>query len=415
MALRGDLTFPGDKSLSHRALMLAALAHGDSTISNLSAGADVRSTRRCLEACGVEIRTAGKTVQVQGGTLTTPSHPLDCGNSGTTVRLLAGLLAGQGITATFTGDDSLSRRPMQRIITPLEKMGVTCHSNSGHLPLTIEPGPLHGIDYTLPVASAQVKSSLLLAALGAEGATTVREPYTSRDHTERLLTYFGLPIQREGLTIRLRGGTHRWPPFDFAIPGDPSTAAYFAAAAAIIPDSCLTLKNISLNPTRTGFFSALETMGGNLSYEKVNKRLGEPAGDLEVTSASLRGYSPRREEIPALIDEIPILAVLATQAEGETRITGASELRVKECDRIHAVVFNLKQMGADIREQDDGFIINGPTLLRGASIRTFHDHRIAMAFTVAGLISDGPTVLDDPACVQISSPEFFSFLEKIKQ
>ena len=415
MVIKGALTFPGDKSISHRALMFAALADGESRISNLSTGADVQSTRECLEACGIEIKDDGNDVVVKGEQFSDPTKPLDCGNSGTTTRLLLGLLAGQGINATLVGDDSLSSRPMNRILDPLSQMGLISESNDGKLPITIHKSDMTGIHYESPVASAQIKSAVLLAALGASGKTSFKEPILSRDHTEKMLHGLGANISIDGLTATISNLTSPLSNFEISVPGDPSTAAFFAASAALVPNSEIVLNRVLANPLRTGLFAALERMGAGMECLDQWDEAGERIGNLKIFHQPMIGISITKTGVPGLIDELPIIAILATQAKGETKVRGAEELRVKECDRIHAVCKNLKNMGADIEELDDGFIINGPTPLNGTTIETFHDHRITMAFTIAGLIAEGDTVLNHPKCVSISYPEFFDVLEQLKQ
>jgi len=414
MVIKGTLTFSGDKSISHRALMFSALANGESRISNLSTGADVQSTRKCLEACGVEIRDEGNEVVVNGGKLSDPIDFLDCGNSGTTTRLLLGLMAGQGINATFIGDDSLSSRPMNRIMAPLYQMGLKSENNDGKLPITICKSDLNGIRYKSPVASAQVKSAVLLAGLGASGETSITEPISSRNHTEIMLSELGANLSTDGLASTVSSMNCPLLPFDLTVPGDPSTAAFFAASAALVPNSELVLTRILVNPTRTGFFTALEKMGATIERLNLWDEAGELIGNLKICHQSLKGIIIDKNDVPGLIDELPIIAVLATQANGRTEVFGAEELRVKECDRIHALCKNLNKMGADIEELQDGFIVNGPTPLKGVNIETFHDHRIAMAFTIAGLVTNGNVVLDHPECASISFPEFYDVLENLK-
>jgi len=415
MVIKGALTFPGDKSISHRALMFAALADGESRISNLSTGADVQSTRECLEACGIEIKDDGNDVVVKGEQFSDPTKPLDCGNSGTTTRLLLGLLAGQGINATLVGDDSLSSRPMNRILDPLSQMGLISESNDGKLPITIHKSDMTGIHYESPVASAQIKSAVLLAALGANGKTSFKEPILSRDHTEKMLHGLGANISIDGLTATISNLTSPLSNFEISVPGDPSTAAFFAASAALVPNSEIVLNRVLANPLRTGLFAALERMGAGMECLDQWDEAGELIGNLKICHQSLKGIIIDENDVPGLIDELPIIAILATQANGRTEVCGAEELRVKECDRIHALCKNLKKMGADIEELQDGFIIHGPTPLKGADIETFHDHRIAMAFTIAGLVTNGDVVLDHPECVSISFPEFYDVLENLKQ
>ncbi|MEA1882164.1 MAG: 3-phosphoshikimate 1-carboxyvinyltransferase [Candidatus Marinimicrobia bacterium] len=415
MGIKGEITFPGDKSISHRSLMFGALANGKSRISNLSSGADVQSTRACLEACGIQFQDDGNDVIVTGGRFSDPEQPLNCGNSGTTTRLLLGFLAGQGINATFNGDDSLSSRPMNRILDPLSQMGLKSESNNGKLPITIYKSHLTGIHYESPVASAQVKSAVLLAGLGASGETSITEPILSRDHTEKMLAVLGANISVNGLSTTIGKSISPLSDFELSVPGDPSTAAFFAAAAALVPDSEIILNRILRNPTRIGFYGALNSMGAGMDCLEQWNETGETIGKLKIFNQPLHAITITKDDVPGLVDELPIIAILATHANGETEVRGAEELRVKECDRIHAVCSNLKKMGSKIEELEDGFIINGPTPLKGAEIETFHDHRIAMAFTIAGLVSDGDIILDHPECASISYPEFYDELERLKQ
>lgn len=413
--IKGKITFPGDKSISHRSLMFAALADGESRISNLSTGTDVQSTRECLEACGIDIRDDGDDMVVTGGKFADPKQPLDCGNSGTSTRLLLGLLAGQGVNATFIGDESLSSRPMNRILDPLSQMGLKSKSNNGKLPITIYKSDLTGIEYGSPVASAQVKSAVLLAGFGASGETSVTEPILSRDHTEKMLKGLGGNISTHGLTTTISPLTSPLLSFDLTVPGDPSTAAFFAAASSIVPNSEIILNRVLRNPTRIGFYGALQKMGAGMDCQEQWEDAGETIGNLKVFQQPLNAITITKDDVPGLVDELPIIAILATQAKGKTEVRGAEELRVKECDRIHAICKNLKIIGANIEELEDGFIIHGPTQLKGGEIETFHDHRIAMAFTIAGLVSDGDIILDYPECASISYPEFYDELERLNQ
>jgi 3-phosphoshikimate 1-carboxyvinyltransferase len=413
--IKGKITFPGDKSISHRSLMFAALAEGESRISNLSTGTDVQSTRECLEACGIDIRDDGDDVVVTGGKFADPKQPLDCGNSGTSTRLLLGLLAGQGVNATFIGDESLSSRPMNRILDPLSQMGLKSKSNNGKLPITIYKSDLTGIEYDSPVASAQVKSAVLLAGFGASGETSVTEPILSRDHTEKMLKGLGGNISTHGLTTTISPLTSPLLSFDLTVPGDPSTAAFFAAASSIVPNSEIILNRVLRNPTRIEFYGALQKMGAGMDCQEQWEDAGETIGNLKVFQQPLNAITITKDDVPGLVDELPIIAILATQAKGKTEVRGAEELRVKECDRIHAICKNLKIIGANIEELEDGFIIHGPTQLKGGEIETFHDHRIAMAFTIAGLVSDGDIILDYPECASISYPEFYDELERLNQ
>lgn len=413
MAIKGTLSFPGDKSISHRALMIGALTEGPCKITNLSTGLDVRTTRQCLEACGITIETRADYTIVHGGELQNPARDLDCGNSGTTVRLLTGLLAGKQIHARLVGDKSLSKRPMNRIIRPLQSMGAHIESADGKLPMELFPKQLAGFQYTMPIASAQVKSAIIFAALGAPDVTVIHEPIPSRDHTERMLNALGASIHTEDGAISIHPAQKKLSSFNLNVPGDPSTAAFFATAAAIVPDSEIILKDVLRNPTRTGFYAALEMMGGELESLEERVENGESIGTLKIRTAGLRGITIEGDMIPALIDEIPLIAILATQAEGTTIVKDARELRFKESDRITAIVSNLAKMGVPVKEYQDGFAITGPMKLKGCNIQTHGDHRIAMAFAIAGLISDAKVTLDDSTCVDISFPEFYTQLEEV--
>ena len=413
MPIRGIIHLPGDKSISHRALMLAALSDGECIIHNLSTGEDVESTRNCLQDCGIESRKEKSIVYIMGGDFKSPISPLDCGNSGTTTRLLSGLLSGQEMDVQLMGDESLSARPMGRIILPLTKMGAEISCNDSKLPLSISSKSLNGIEYTLPVASAQVKSSIMFAALGAMGKTKIVEPVKTRDHSEIMLESLGVEIsvnKNEILVSPLKGKLNS---FELTIPGDPSSAAFFATAAAMIPNSDLTIKNISANPTRVGFFHSLEKMGGGVIWKNLHHECGELVGDVQIYYQPLHGITISKDQVPSLIDELPIIAVLASTADGPTIVEGAEELRVKETDRIHAICKNLSAMGVEVIEKKDGFIINTPNILQSASIESFGDHRIAMAFTIAGLNAGIYNQIDDMDCVNISFPEFLETLKSI--
>ena len=413
MNLTGEIFFPGDKSISHRSLMFAALCNGKSKISNLSTGKDVQSTKNCLIDCGIKIYNEKSSYIVEGGKFINPKKELDCGNSGTTVRLLAGLLSGQNINATFVGDESLSNRPMKRIIEPLKLMGLNCSSKNFTLPLKIKSSKLNGINYKSQIASAQVKSAVLLAALGSNKPTSFIEPVLSRNHTEIMLKALGVPINTEKLKTTISKIPKKLKPFNFNIPGDPSSAAFFAGAASMVKNSNLVLKNISGNDTRLGIFSILKQMGVTVLKSNKKNILGEKIIDITIKNKRLNGIKINENQIPSIIDEIPIIAIIASQAKGQTKITGAKELRYKESDRISSIVLNLKKMGADITELEDGMIINGPKKLKGTFIKTYHDHRIAMAFKIASIIADGENQLDSIDCVDISYPEFFETLTKI--
>ena len=416
-AIGGEARVPGDKSISHRALILGALAHGEMEIRGLSPAADVESTARCLRALGVEISPVGDRTVIAGAGpkgLSPPRTPLDCGNSGTTMRLLAGVLAGRPFAAVLMGDESLSRRPMRRIIEPLSRMGADIVGRDGEFPpLRVRGGGLRGISYALPVASAQVKSAVLLAGLQAAGETEVVEPGPSRDHTERMLAYLGAPIEVEGRRIRVRAGELQARPI--AVPGDFSSAAFLIAACAARPGCTLLVRDVGVNPTRTGLLDVLREMGADVSVLDQREMGGEPVADLLVRGRELRAVEVGGALVPRLIDELPVLAVLATQAEGITVIRDARELRVKESDRIAAMVGNLRRLGAEVRELPDGMEIRGPCRLRGARLPGFRDHRVVMACAVAGLYAAGETAIEGAEWAAISFPGFFRVLEGIRR
>jgi len=414
--LCGELIVPGDKSISHRALMLASLAETSTEIHGLSPCADVNSTRQCLNSLGVKITIDGDTFTVHGNGLHSyvePQQVLDAGNSGTTIRLLSGILAGQPFVSTLTGDESLKKRPMKRIIEPLQQMGARINGvENGFAPLTIMGGSLKGIAYQLPVASAQVKSCVLLAGLFADGKTTVIEPAKSRDHTERLLKFIGATLEIEGHQISVNGRPHLRS-HTLIVPGDLSSAAFFIAAASVIKNSDITIKNVGINPTRTGILDVLQQMGCVFKFQNNRHVNNEPCADIRIRPAALKGIKIGGEFIPRVIDEIPILAVIATQAQGQTIIRDAAELRIKETDRLAAVCTNLQKMGARVTELPDGLVIEGEQTLGGAEIDTFDDHRIAMAFAIAGLLAQGETHISHAECVNISYPNFFEQLEAL--
>jgi 3-phosphoshikimate 1-carboxyvinyltransferase len=414
--LVGSVRMPGDKSISHRYAMLAAIAEGPSEIHGFSASADCRSTLECLEQLGVRIDRRDEVLTIQGAGLAglkPPAGPLDAGNSGTTMRMLAGILAGQPFRSVLTGDASLSRRPMKRVIDPLTRMGARIRSAEGGLPpLEIEGGTLKPIRYELPVPSAQVKSAVLLAGLFAEGETEVIEPVATRDHTEIALEQMGADISRHGRTIAVRGYA-RLEGRKLYVPGDISSAAFFLVAALLVPESNLVIENVGLNPTRTAILDLLAPMGGRVRVLNVEMVNGELLGNLHVEASKLQGGEIPPEAVPGLIDELPVLAVLGTQTEQGLAFHGAAELRVKESDRIAVVAENLRRMGAEVEEFPDGLRVAGQQKLRGAEIETRGDHRMAMAFTVAGLIADGPTIIRDSACVDVSFPDFFETLARV--
>lgn len=415
-SVRSSLTVPGDKSLSHRALMFSALAQGDSEIRGLLRAADVHSTWACLSALGAEIVEDGELIRVSGRGLyglRAPARALDCGNSGTTMRLLMGMLAGQPFGCQLIGDASLSRRPMRRIAGPLVEMGAQISLREDiYAPVAIHASRLSGIDYRLPVASAQLKSALLLAGLYASEPVVLRGEIASRDHTERLLPHFGVRLETRRDRIRIEPG-QQLQATRFDVPGDPSTAAFWLAAAAILPGSELEIKGVSLNPTRLGFVRVLQRMGADITLE-ARDQVTEPIGDMRIRCASLKATAVAGTEIPDLIDEVPLIAVLGAMARGRTEVRGAQELRVKESDRLEAVALNLRRMGAEIELFEDGFAIEGPQPLKGAEIDPHDDHRIAMAFAIAGLAAEGQTRIHDSGCVAISYPEFFTILHSLK-
>jgi 3-phosphoshikimate 1-carboxyvinyltransferase len=411
-----EITVPGDKSISHRAVMFGALANGTTEIFGLSMGQDVKSTIRCLKELGISVSTVDGMLKVTGQGLRglrAPKNGLDAGNSGTTMRLMAGILAGQDFSTTLTGDESLSKRPMKRIIEPLQKMGASIQGTAeGYAPLAIKGTILSSYKHELAVASAQVKSALLLAGMYARGKTAVSEPVKSRDHTERMLSYLGANIGIDENMVTIEG----FPLLKAApiyVPGDISSAAFFIVAATIVPNSNLIVKNIGINPTRVGILDALRIMGADIVEDSFTIKNYEPSTNLHIKSIPLNGTTISREMIPKIIDEIPVFAVAATQAKGETVIRDAKELRVKETDRINAVVENLRRMGAAVEELPDGMIIQGEQKLKGAVINSYHDHRIAMAFTIAGLLAQGETVIENAECVDISFPGFFMQLEEL--
>lgn len=420
--MRGELTVPGDKSISHRAVMLGSIAQGTTEITNFLKGADCLSTIRCFRQMGVSIEEKPDCILVHGRGLrglTSPDGTLNTGNSGTTTRLMSGILAGQRFSSLLSGDDSLNSRPMKRIMDPLGQMGarITSVNGNGCAPLSIHPGDLHGIAYTSPVASAQVKSAILLAGLYADGETSVTEPVLSRNHTELMLQNFGAYV----MTALHPGGsaTAYVEPCQelygqqVYVPGDISSAAYFIAAALLTPGSELLIKNVGTNFTRAGFLKVCEAMGADVTL--VNKTIegGEPRADILARSSALKGTVIEGELIPTLIDEIPILAVMAALAEGTTVIQDAAELKVKETNRIDTVTAGLAAMGAHVTPTEDGMIIEGGSCLTGARIQSHLDHRIAMAFTVAGLAAQGETFIEDSQCVDVSYPEFFQTLEQL--
>jgi len=413
--VRGKARVPGDKSISHRALILGAMAKGEAEIRGLSPARDVRSTADCLRSLGVEVYWEGEKASIHGRgpeLLSPPTRPLDCGNSGTTMRLLAGVLAGRPFESVLVGDESLSRRPMRRVVEPLSLMGAEIHARAGNFPpLRVRGGHLRGIYYRLPVASAQVKSAILLAGLQAEGETVVEEPLPSRDHTERMLLFLGAELEKDGARIRLVPGELRARPV--GVPGDFSSAAFLLAAAAPRPGAEVLVQGVGVNPTRIGFLEVLREMGADVAVLGRDEIGGEPVADIRVRGGELRAIELGGEIVPRMIDEIPLVFVLATQAAGTTVVRGARELRVKESDRISAMAENLRRLGAEVREFPDGMEVSGPCRLKAARLSGFMDHRVVMASAVAALFAEGESLIEGAEWADVSFPGFFSVLEGI--
>ena len=414
--LHGEITVPGDKSISHRAVMFGSLAKGTTRITHFLEGADCLSTISCFRKMGIDIENNNGEILVHGKGLrglSSPTDILDVGNSGTTTRLISGILAGQNFVSELTGDDSIQSRPMKRIMTPLLSMGADITSIKGNncVPLRIAGHPLKAIHYDSPVASAQVKSCVLLAGMYSDGVTSVTEPVLSRNHTEIMLNYFGAQVTSEGTTASIvpEPSLHAR---EITVPGDISSAAYFIAAGLLVPGSEILLKNVGINPTRDGLLRVCKDMGADITMLNVNMD-GEPTADLLVRTSSLHGTTVGGEIIPTLIDEIPMIAVMAAFAEGTTIIKDAKELKVKESDRILVMAEKLSRMGADITPTDDGMIIHGGKPLHGAVIDSYLDHRVAMSFAIAGLLCDGPLSIKGGDCVKISYPEFYEDLYRL--
>ena len=419
LTVKGSLCLPGDKSISHRAALIAALADGPSEITNFSTARDCASTLACLRGLGVSIEHDGEKLRFAGSQkFVSPSQPLDCGNSGSTIRMLAGVLAGHDLAAELIGDESLSTRPMRRIIEPLELMGARIEATDGKPPLRIEgSGQPRAISYKLPVASAQVKSAILFAGLNATGRTTVMETSRTRDHTEKLFAGFGVPVVVNDLSVTLDGPA-RFTGGDITIPGDISSAAFFIAAAMLLPGSELVIKDVGLNPTRTAFLSVLKSWGADISTTDFRMERNEPVGTITVRGGIGEADGDRvldGDQIPLLIDELPLLAVVGTQIEGGIEIRDAGELRHKESDRLAATARNLLAMNADVQELANGLRITQPAKLRGASIDSYGDHRITMAFSVAALIANGETEIRGSESAAVSFPEFFELLDSLVQ
>ena len=415
--LNGTITVPADKSITHRAIMLSSIASGKSCVKNYLKSDDCLMTMNAFKQMGVNIEQKENSLIINGvgiNGLKNPVKEIYAGNSGTTTRLLSGVLAGQNFSSTITGDASLSKRPMKRVIEPLSLMGVNINAKENNfLPMTINAnGNLKAINYVSPVASAQVKSCILFAGLYADGITTVTEPIKSRDHSERMFKTFGADISVDGLSVNIKKCNELYSR-EINVPCDISSAAFFIVAGLIVPNSNIKILNVNINKTRDGILTVLKNMGANIVLDNVRDVSGEPVADIEIKSSKLNSTSFGKEIVPALIDEIPVIVLAATQAEGQTVISGAKELKVKESNRIHSVASQLNKMGADIQETDDGFIINGPAKLKGAIVDSFDDHRIAMMLSVAGLIADGETEILKSDCVKISFANFYEVLKKV--
>jgi len=424
-SINGGIELPGDKSVSHRYGMLAALAEGTSELRHFAAAADCHSTLACMKALGAEVKVDKDTVRVTGhGThgLRASKKVLDAGNSGTTMRLLTGILAGQEFASKLTGDESLQKRPMKRVVGPLREMGAEIRARDDNFaPLEIRGGKLRAISYAMPMASAQVKSAVLLAGLFADGETSVIEPAKTRDHTELALEEFGANIERHGLTVKIHGlnngggGSLKAKTLD--VPGDLSSAVFFIAAASLFPESSVLIHNVGLNPTRTAILDVFLSMGASIQMQQLKSAQGEVSGDLAVRGATLKGGVIEGKTIPLVIDELPMLAALGPYTEEGIEIRDAAELRVKESDRIAALAENLRRMGAKVQERPDGLQVagRGAGKLHGAEIETYGDHRIAMAFAVAGLAAEGKTIIRDADCAAVSFPSFYDELNRLAE
>jgi 3-phosphoshikimate 1-carboxyvinyltransferase len=416
-SLKGQISIPGDKSISHRSIMFGAIADGTTTVTNFLTGDDCLSTISCFRKLGVEIEQEEEKVVVHGkgiDGLTEPKEVLDVGNSGTTIRLMLGILAGRPFFSTLIGDSSIGKRPMTRVTKPLLQLGadIDGRNDGEYTPISIRGGSLEGIEYDLPVASAQVKSSILLAGLQAKGKTTVNEPSRTRDHTERMIRHFGGQVEVNGLSVSVQGG-QGLRGADVHVPGDISSAAFFLVAGAIVPNSEITLKNVGLNPTRTGIIDVLKEMGADLQIINEESEAFEPVGDLVIKTSDLKGITIEGDMIPRLIDEIPVIALLATQAEGATVIKDAEELKVKETNRIDTVVHELTKLGANIEATDDGMIIHGKDTLTGGTVNSHGDHRIGMMLAIASLICSENTILENQEAISVSYPTFFEHLNSL--
>jgi len=416
--LKGNISVPGDKSISHRSLILGSIAQGETRIYNFLNSLDCLQTLECMQSLGAEIELGEDNfIKIKGKGLyglKEPKDMLEVGNSGTTIRLLAGLLSGQNFYSVLNGDHSIRKRPMKRVVQPLRLMGADIWGREdGQLaPLSIKGSLLNPLQYTLPVASAQVKSSLLLAGLYAAGETIIKEPLLTRDHTERMLSLMEADIMISHQEIIIIGGKYL-KGTDLFIPGDISSAAYFIAAASMLKSSQIVISQVGVNPTRTGIIKILKRMGAKINILNYQLKSNEPRADLEIEYSELKGIEIMPEEVPFLIDELPLIALVATQAEGKTIVSGAKELRVKETDRLKAIVSELKKMGANIKEKEDGFIVVGPSKLQGAACESYHDHRIAMSLAIAALLAEGKTVIKNSECIDISFPGFENTLQKL--
>lgn len=415
--LVGNVTIPGDKSISHRSVMFGSIAHGETKVTNFLPGDDCLSTISCFRKLGVTIEESDNELRIIGNGfegLTEPSELLDVGNSGTTIRLLMGILAGRPFFSSLIGDESIGKRPMTRVTVPLSKMGAKLdgRKNGSYTPISIRGGYLQPIKYELPVASAQVKSSLILAGLQADGVSTIIEPAETRDHTERMIRQFGGEITKDHHTIRVEGG-QKLTGTTIRVPGDISSAAFFLVAGAIIPDSEILLENVGLNPTRTGIIEVMQKMGADLEIVQAEDNGFEPSGNLRIKTSNLKGTVVEGNLIPRLIDEIPIIALLATQAEGTTIIKDAEELKVKETNRIDTVVQELNKLGANIEATHDGMIIHGKSKLNGGEVSSHGDHRIGMMLAIAALLCKDEVELARPEAISVSYPNFFSHLNNL--
>jgi 3-phosphoshikimate 1-carboxyvinyltransferase len=415
-SLKGEIEVPGDKSISHRAAIFALLAPGKNSIKNFLFSADCEATLTALSLLGgkVSVLKDKKEVMIEGGEekVKEPADIIDCGNSGTTMRIISGLVASFPFLTILTGDSSLKRRPMQRIIDPLSKMGALILSrNNGFAPLVIKGKGLQGIDYDLPVASAQVKSAIILAGIRANGRTIIKGKIKSRDHTERILSYLGAKLKVEEDYISVERSVLF--PFSLEVPGDISSAAYFLVAALLLPNSEITIRNVGFNPTRIGIINVLKRMGAQIDVYNMRESCGEPIVDLYAKTSSLKAVSISQEEIPFLIDEIPLLSVAMSLASGESEVSGAQELRVKETDRIKAICDSLSRLGVNIKEKEDGFKIKGPSRLKGNFLESYGDHRMAMAMAIAAILAEGESVIREAECVSVSFPDFWNLLKKV--